>query len=179
MFDTSWSTKFISLFVALIVVLPSCITHPDRPNFKSNNPLSSRNQITPATLTPIASFLNIGTPINLTDLPSTIVPLTSTPATLNQSNLVHPIPLQQGTSSRSAISIIKPISEEPRQTRGGTFRGTACRTARPETARAAATRWRTWRSSTRSACRTSHPGRCGWNPSWISSRAGTFSYKQV
>jgi len=122
MFDTSWSTKLISLFVALIVVLPSCTTHPDRPNFKSSNPLSSRNQITPATLTPIASFLNIGTPINLTDLPSTIVPLTSIPATLNQSNLVHPIPLQQGTSSRSAISIIKPISEEPRQTRGGTLR---------------------------------------------------------
>ena len=126
MFDSPLPAKHMSLFVALTLVLTSCITHPDRSNFDPNNAHSSGNQNTPATLTPIVSLPKISTPINIADLPSTIVPLASIPANLNQFNLVPtlvpPMPLQQGTSSGSAISTIKPISKEPRQTRGGTLR---------------------------------------------------------
>ena len=126
MFDSSSPAKHMSLFVALTLVLTSCITHPDRSNFDPNNAHSSGNQNTPATLTPIVSLPKISTPINIADLPSTIAPLASIPANLNQFNLVPtlvpPMPLQQGTSSGSAISTIKPISKEPRQTRGGTLR---------------------------------------------------------
>jgi len=126
MFDSPLPAKHMSLFVALTLVLTSCITHPDRSNFDPNNAHSSGNQNTPATLTPIVSLPKISTPINIADLPSTIAPLASIPANLNQFNLVPtlvpPMPLQQGTSSGSAISTIKPISKEPRQTRGGTLR---------------------------------------------------------
>ena len=123
MFDSSSPAKPISLFVALALVLTSCTTHPDRSNFDSNDAHSSGNQIAPATLTPTVSLLKISTPINSTDLPSTTVPLTSIPTNLNLvPTLVPPMPLQQGTSSGSAISTIKPISKEPRQKRGGTLR---------------------------------------------------------
>ena len=122
MFDSSSATKLMFLIASLTVVLLSCVTHPDRSNLDGNNTLPFSNQITPATITPITSSPRISTPINLTELPSTTVPVATIPATLNQSTLVNPTPLQQGSSSRSAISITERINKESKQTRGGTLR---------------------------------------------------------